>query len=155
MFLALLILLHVAIVNGFRSPSQIIVFNAAQVRANSQPLNRNSHVRVADSSLSARGLPLWASNTAAEVEEQERADAILIRRIEEEVMAESGVALDQLINPSKVVNLERDLMQLRMRRDSGELSSAELRVVDETIKKKEKILFMEKRAVMRGWLAYS
>jgi hypothetical protein len=39
-------------------------------------------------------------------------DQALIKRISEEVLAETGVELDQLINPSKVVNLERDIINL-------------------------------------------
>ena len=40
------------------------------------------------------------------------ADNALISRLEAEIMAQSGVELDQLINPSKVVNLERENAKL-------------------------------------------
>ena len=47
--------------------------------------------------------PLAFSSTAGTQEPQlEDSDEALIMRISEEVMAESGVELDQLINPSKV-----------------------------------------------------
>lgn len=41
-------------------------------------------------------------------------DAALIKRLNDEILAESGVELDQLINPSKVVNLERDIENLNI-----------------------------------------
>jgi len=75
----------------------------------------------------------------------------LIRRIEAEVMAESGVKLDQLINPSKVVNLERDLIKLAAQ--LGTCGNAEERAkLEEKMATKRGTLAVEKRAVMRGWL---
>ena len=88
-------------------------------------------------------------------------DEVLIRRIEQEVWAESGVELDQLINPSKVVNLERDLLQLRLelrgemgsgREGEGKGDVGARRKLEELIDKKQRSLLVEKRAVMRGWL---
>jgi hypothetical protein len=96
--------------------------------------------------------PLNLSDRSEEIAAED--DAALIARIEAEVMAESGVSLDQLINPSKVVNLERDLLKLR-----NELEQAitiantdEVKKVQDTIEKKQATLFVEKRSVMRGWL---
>lgn len=81
-------------------------------------------------------------------------DSALIARIEAEVMAESGVGLDQLINPSKVVNLERDLLKLRNELEQAMSSSNtdDVKKVQDTIDKKQATLTVEKRAVMRGWL---
>ena len=81
-------------------------------------------------------------------------DSALIARIEAEVMAESGVGLDQLINPSKVVNLERDLLKLRyeLEQATSNSNTDEVKKVQDTIDKKQATLRVEKRAVMRGWL---
>ena len=54
-----------------------------------------------------------SSEELKEYEEQEK-DFYLIQRIEAEVMAESGVGLEELINPSKVINLERDIAKLTL-----------------------------------------
>lgn len=78
-------------------------------------------------------------------------DAELIRRIEAEVMAESGVKLDQLINPSKVVNLERDLISLSAKLASC-TDSEERAKLESKLEKSRSTLAVEKRAVMRGWL---
>ena len=51
--------------------------------------------------------------TEEEIAQNEVEDNELIERLNAEILAESGVELDQLINPSKVVNLERDLVSLR------------------------------------------
>lgn len=78
-------------------------------------------------------------------------DELLVQRVAQEVMSESGVELDQLINPGKVVNLERDLAKL-----GSELSTcsdaARIEEINELMDKKQKTLFIEKRSVMRGWL---
>ena len=92
------------------------------------------------------------------VDEQVRAmeltpeeDATLIEKIMAEVKAETGVELDQLINPSKVVNLRRDLAYLNRCLDI-ETDPAEIRVIEGKIAKKTATLNVEKRAVMQGWL---
>lgn len=78
-------------------------------------------------------------------------DAALIRRIQAEVMAESGVELDQLINPGKVVNLERELIALTAQ--LGDCTDSEEKLkLQEKYEKATKTLSIEKRAVMRGWL---
>lgn len=78
-------------------------------------------------------------------------DEALIQRIADEVLAESGVDLDQLINPSKVVNLERDIFQLNKQVESC-TDSTELAELEATIAKKQATLSVEKRAVMKNWL---
>eukprot|EP00611_Tribonema_gayanum_P029679 TRINITY_DN8015_c0_g1_i1.p1 TRINITY_DN8015_c0_g1~~TRINITY_DN8015_c0_g1_i1.p1 ORF type:complete len:282 (+),score=96.60 TRINITY_DN8015_c0_g1_i1:87-932(+) len=86
----------------------------------------------------------------AMTEEEAAADQALIARVAAEVERESGVALDQLINPSKVINLERDLVKLRATLETATGDSAsELR---KTIDGKEAKLATEKRAVMQDWL---
>ena len=87
-------------------------------------------------------------------QEQEEVDSALIRRINAEVLAESGVELEQLINPSKVVNLEREIINLTaaLSDDSNVLSAEEQSRIQEKIAKKKATLSVEKRAVMRSWL---
>ena len=80
------------------------------------------------------------------------ADNALIERIEAEVLAESGVTLDQLINPSKVVNLERELVQLEKIIELGNLNASEITEIELNMEDKRKKLAIEKRAVMTGWL---
>jgi hypothetical protein len=81
----------------------------------------------------------------------EEEDNLLIERLNAEIMLESGVELDQLINPSKVVNLERDLFQLnkqiKLTTDVSEIAE-----IQKVIDKKSATLIVEKRGVMRGWL---
>lgn len=78
-------------------------------------------------------------------------DEALIQRVMNEVMETSGVELDQLINPSKVVNLERDLVKLAAELESC-TDKSRIAEINEEVDKKEKTLFIEKRSVMRGWL---
>jgi hypothetical protein len=86
----------------------------------------------------------------AMTEEETAADQALIARVAAEVQRDSGVDLDQLINPSKVINLERELVKLRAELSAASSStSAELQ---STIEKKELKLSQEKRAIMQDWL---
>jgi hypothetical protein len=80
--------------------------------------------------------------------EEER---LLIERVNREVLEESGVELEQLINPSKVVNLERDLINLNAELEAA-TDSASREKIEKTIEKKKSTLAVEKRAVFRGWL---
>lgn len=86
-----------------------------------------------------------------ESEEDEIDEEQLISRLNQEIMAEMGVELDQLINPSKVVNLERDLIKLEKQRLKTS-DTKELQTIDESILKKKGLQASERRAVMRGWL---
>ncbi|CAM9309431.1 unnamed protein product, partial [Hapterophycus canaliculatus] len=87
----------------------------------------------------------------AQMTDEEMAlDQALIQRVTDEVEAESGVELDQLINPAKVINLERDLVKLRAALESG--PGGERSAIEEEIKKKESTLVKEKRMYMQGWL---
>ena len=113
--------------------------------------------------LSIRNFPMAASkksgmrlNLKEEPSEEERAadeaeDNLLIERLNAEILAESGVELDQLINPSKVVNLERDLLSLR-KQLAMTTNTEEIAVIQKSMDKKTATLIIEKRGVMRGWL---
>lgn len=94
-----------------------------------------------------------------------------VQRINAQIQRESGVQLDELLNPAKVVNLERDLYNLRSELASLTGKGDDFDVLDLTtqecdgggggesadkirkkIDKKEKDLMIERRAVFRGWL---
>lgn len=99
-------------------------------------------------------------------------DDPFVKRIESQIYEESGVGLDQLLNPAKVVNLERDLYNLRSElalltgKGSdfdvldqpteaciGELDGGEaIEKLLKSIGKKEQSLFVERKAVFRDWL---
>lgn len=97
-------------------------------------------------------------------------DDPFVRRINEAIQQESGVDLDELLNPAKVVNLERDLVNLRAQlasltgnevEDVIGLSTEdvdnggggeEADKLRKSIGKKEKDLLIERRSVFRGWL---
>eukprot|EP00560_Eucampia_antarctica_P007714 CAMPEP_0197827048 /NCGR_PEP_ID=MMETSP1437-20131217/3924_1 /TAXON_ID=49252 ORGANISM="Eucampia antarctica, Strain CCMP1452" /NCGR_SAMPLE_ID=MMETSP1437 /ASSEMBLY_ACC=CAM_ASM_001096 /LENGTH=345 /DNA_ID=CAMNT_0043427761 /DNA_START=88 /DNA_END=1125 /DNA_ORIENTATION=- len=110
----------------------------------------------------------WAAPLASE--EMTSADPF-VQRINAQIQKESGVDLDELLNPAKVVNLERDLYNLRSELASLTGKEDEIDVLDlstsdcdgggggeradevrKKIDKKEKDLSIERRAVFRGWL---
>eukprot|EP01041_Mallomonas_annulata_P003829 gene3829-7629_t len=91
---------------------------------------------------------LRASNDVLTEDEK---DAALIMRVEAEVLAESGVGLEDLINPSKVINLSREIEKLLLDKQQAS-SEAEKLKIQGSIDKKQSSLAIEKRGVMRGWL---
>lgn len=90
-------------------------------------------------------------NTQSGEEEEEDPDQILIRRINAEVLADTGVELEQLINPSKVVNLERDIISLTSQLEAA-TQEDDKGNIQTKIDSKRATLAIEKRAVMRDWL---
>lgn len=97
-------------------------------------------------------------------------DDPFVKQIDEGIKADFGFGLDDLLNPAKVVNLERDLYNLRSELASltgnsdlevAGLSTAdcdgggggeEATAVREKIQKKEKDLALERRSKFQGWL---
>ena len=76
-------------------------------------------------------------------------DDPLVQRIAAEVAEiNNGASMDALLNPAKLINVERELIELRARRDAGDSSSDLLKQIE----KKESVAYVEKRAVMRDWL---
>lgn len=75
----------------------------------------------------------------------------LISRLDVEIMADVGVPLDQLINPAKVVNLERDIARLRSEL-SESITETDKLAIQFKIKAKTNNLLIEKKSVMRSWL---
>lgn len=99
-------------------------------------------------------------------------DDPFVKSINDAIQEESGVNLDELLNPAKVVNLERDLVNLRSQLavltgkdvegtiglttstadvDAGG-GGEEADKLRKKIDKKEKDLLIERRSVFRGWL---
>lgn len=97
-------------------------------------------------------------------------DDPFVQRINQQIQKESGVDLDELLNPAKVVNLERDLVNLRSELamltggnsndvvgktteecDNGGGGEAADKIRQKIVKK-EKDLLIERRSVFRGWL---
>ncbi|KAL9179703.1 hypothetical protein ACHAXT_008993 [Thalassiosira profunda] len=97
-------------------------------------------------------------------------DDPFVKGIDESIRGEMGVGLDELLNPAKVVNLERDLYNLRTElatltgatlpenaAPTTELCDAggggeDADAIRAKIAKKERDLATERRAVFRGWL---
>ena len=101
-------------------------------------------------------------------------DDPFVQDIDAGIQRDFGVGLDELLNPAKVVNLERDLYNLRLElagltgvtldeqaastntltteRCDGGGGGEEADAVRARIDKKEKDLLIERRSVFRGWL---
>lgn len=104
-------------------------------------------------------------------------DDPFVQAIDQGIQRDFGVPLDELLNPAKVVNLERDLYQLRTQlaeltgANATDLTVPGTPVIGLTteqcdaggggeaadalrnkIRKKEKDLLIERRSVFRGWL---
>jgi len=78
-------------------------------------------------------------------------DPELVERMDEEVRQLTGVSLDELLNPSKVVNLERDRILVTSQLE--ECTDAEQKsLLEQKLDKIETDLYREKRTVFRGWL---
>mmetsp|Transcript_22782 Transcript_22782/g.43804 ORF Transcript_22782/g.43804 Transcript_22782/m.43804 type:complete len:414 (-) Transcript_22782:136-1377(-) len=98
----------------------------------------------------------------SEVEQASREDEIMsddpmVIRIEEECARMNGqnwspeLGLQQLLNPSKVINLERDLIDLRAKLNATTASEERI-ALQEKIDEKEKKQQLEMRGVMQDWL---
>lgn len=96
-----------------------------------------------------------------------------VQAIDQGIQQDVGVTLEELLNPAKVVNLERDLYTLRLElaqntnqevdqtkgasltTDECDDASIQTEIVQNLrnkIDKKEKDLLIERRSVFRGWL---
>jgi len=83
--------------------------------------------------------------------EDENVDPELVARIEREVFELTGAKLEDLLNPSKVVNYERERIILE-----GQIEACtdveERKELEARLTKIEKQLYSEKRTVFAGWL---
>lgn len=75
----------------------------------------------------------------------------LVERVNAEVMALTGVGLDDLLNPSKVVNYEREVILLT-EQIAAASSTNEREELQKRLDKVSKQLYSEKRTVFAGWL---
>ncbi|CAM9224579.1 unnamed protein product [Ectocarpus fasciculatus] len=124
---------------------------AVRVRAAAGRVTGRVTGRVRSARPRRTGRQLQQDVLMAQMTDEEMAlDQALIQRVTEEVEAESGVELDQLINPAKVINLERDLVKLRAALEDG--PGGDRKAIEEEIAKKESTLVKEKRMYMQGWL---
>jgi len=78
-------------------------------------------------------------------------DDPFVQNIDAGIRKDFGVGLDDLLNPAKVVNLERELYQLREELQSTS-DRATVESIAKSIEKKENKLSIERRAVFRDWL---
>ena len=75
----------------------------------------------------------------------------LVARVQQEVRDLMGVELEDLLNPSKVVNLERE--KIVKERELASCTDAEVRAeLEARLEKIDGDLFREKRTVFQGWL---
>jgi len=133
------------------------------VKEDTKEDSRNEILEEAEEALKAVG---WSMPQEGEL----TADDPFVRAIDAGIQQDFGVALEDLLNPAKVVNLERDLYNLRTQlasltqRDIDSQSSLttehcdgggggeEADAVRKSIQKKEADLLIERRSVFRGWL---
>jgi len=78
-------------------------------------------------------------------------DDPFVQSIDAGIREDVGVGLDDLLNPAKVVNLERELYQLREELESTN-DEAIMESLVKSIAKKENQLSIERRSVFRDWL---
>ena len=139
--------------NGF-APRGTSVMRGSVIRRNLSIFRKAApagHLSTVVSKKSGTRINLKEEPTEEEKAADEAEDNLLIERLNAEILAESGVELDQLINPSKVVNLERDLLSLR-KQLAMTTNTEEIATIQKSMDKKAATLVIEKRGVMRGWL---
>jgi len=94
------------------------------------------------------------SGVAPDLDDPEQpmtSDDPFVQNIDAGIRKDFGVGLDDLLNPAKVVNLERELYQLREELESTTDQSA-IESITNSIDKKEGKLAIERRSVFQGWL---
>jgi len=84
--------------------------------------------------------------------EGDNVDPELVERMEREVRELTGVGLEDLLNPSKVVNYERERLLLEAELSSTALDAARREEAQTRLTKVTRELNAEKRTVFRGWL---
>jgi hypothetical protein len=95
----------------------------------------------------------WAG-VAPDMDDPEQpmtSDDPFVQNIDAGIRKEFGVGLDDLLNPAKVVNLERELYQLREELETT-VDESIIESIKNSIEKKEDKLSIERRSVFRDWL---
>jgi hypothetical protein len=134
---------------------------------------RKDEVRAdAESALQNTGWTLPGGGGNSDAEGEMTADDPFVKAIDAGIQRDMGVSLEELLNPAKVVNLERDLYTLRAslaeetNQDISEITDGPLTTemcdgggggeyadsLRKSITKKEASLTIERRSVFRGWL---
>lgn len=78
-------------------------------------------------------------------------DDPFVQRIDAGIREDFGVGLDDLLNPAKVVNLERELYQLKEELQNTD-DTATIESIQNSIEKKKMKLSVERRSIFRDWL---
>jgi hypothetical protein len=121
----------------------------SEVVSKQEPTTREEQLQEATDKLASVGWSLPYDNDSALT-----SDDPFVQRIDAEIRRDVGVSLDELLNPAKVVNLERDLVKLRLELEENNLNvNEEMRqIILNKISRKERDLNIERRSVFRGWL---
>ncbi|KAL7493595.1 hypothetical protein ACHAWT_002540 [Skeletonema menzelii] len=153
-------------------PSAAVTIDDKSSSSTSPPKTQlfdSSTLQEANDALTSVG---WAGVAPMQGEGEMTSEDPFVKQIDQSVMDEMGVGLDQLLNPAKVVNLERDLYNLRSElatltgatitnNNNTPLTTAqadgggggeEAEAIRAKISKKERDLATERRSVFRGWL---
>jgi hypothetical protein len=164
-------MLKVHQINQRTSAATILKMAAPEKTTEQQQLQ--AEVRAdAESALQNTGWMMPSPNENADGELT--ADDPFVQAIDAGIKRDMGVSLDELLNPAKVVNLERDLYTLRASlaeitgQDISEIIEQQQPLTTElcdgggggeqadslrkSIAKKEASLLIERRSVFRGWL---
>ena len=147
---ALILLLFVHAINSFKPThhiSKYCLLKPPQLTANS-PQRRT---RLALLEEQGQKVPTPGEEQEFYEDIEDDSDLALINRLEDDLFRESGVYLEDLINPTKVVNLSRDIARLETEMNELDDSTA-IALLQEEIEKKTQKLNVEKRGIMRGWL---
>jgi len=143
---------------------------ASLLKSSPEPQETNKATAVLEEATDALASVGWA---APRQDGEMTSDDPFVREIDAGIQRDFGVGLDELLNPAKVVNLERDLYNLRLElanltgieldgesTNSGLTTGAcdgggggeDAEAVRTRIEKKETSLVTERRSVFRGWL---
>lgn len=145
--------------------------NLTNEKKNSDKDKATSTLQEANDALTNVG---WSLTPAPIEGDAMTSDDPFVQSIDEGIQNDFGVGLNDLLNPAKVVNLERDLYNLRIELasltnkedgipkdtfrittdmvDDVNMNSDEIEVVRKGIAKKERDLLVERRAVFQTWL---
>jgi hypothetical protein len=156
-----------------RSTRTMLQMAAPENQKTMEEQQRKDEVRAdAESALQNTGWMMPSGSGNADADGEMTADDPFVQAINAGIQRDVGVSLEELLNPAKVVNLERDLYTLRAslaeqtNQDISEITDVPLTTemcdgggggeyadsLRKSITKKEASLLIERRSVFRGWL---
>mmetsp|Transcript_8109 Transcript_8109/g.8874 ORF Transcript_8109/g.8874 Transcript_8109/m.8874 type:complete len:305 (+) Transcript_8109:117-1031(+) len=148
--LLLVICFHHNGINGYLITPFKVPSSLSRVSKSFNPIIKPS-ITVLSSSQTAvnnNSPPTPTPEESAFQEEQE-----LIKQLNAEILQDTGFELEDLINPSKVVNLRRDIIKLEKELNTLPLNEINKRQeIEKKIENKRATYLIESRAVMRSWL---